>query len=746
MRPTRWFHRLGLATVAAALVATTAVAVLGGMTPTDRLDTVKAGPLTVAESAVGAWPLGALEVHLTTTGLEVTRDDRTVWAAESGAAFVTGATGRVDWSEHRGYFWPDVAIARKYAEQHIDTVTAETDRIVVEGELIAGHGSEPYELIMTEGDGSGLVAEVRAPGLDAVALLSDRTPAAGVHGFGEQFTDFDLDGRVIPIVVREQGVGRGTQPLTFLADVTNHGAGGGPDLTYAAWASFVTDDLRGVRLDPDLSDSHAFAVADTRDPGRVGLEVWSSRLRAELDTGDSPADLIARMHPEDRPQLAEWTQDGAIVGMQGGTEKVRTQVAELTEAGVEVSGVWLQDWSGQRTTSFGDRVWWTWQLDTGRYPGWSDLVADLASQGITTTTYVNTFVVDAEPKGDPGIRNLFAEARDAGHLVETTDGEPYLLDQGGFDAALIDLTNPAARDWYAQVIADEVLTDGVTGFMADFGEGLPFDARIAADAASAHNEWPALWAKTVRSACERADQPDCATWFRSGSLGMAEHAALFWNGDQLVDFGAEDGLASALLGTFSAGVSGWPLVHSDIGGYTSINAVVHDYTRPDDLLQRWSEYAAFGVVMRTHEGNRPDANAQVYDTTDSEASFGRMTRVFTALADYRSSVLTEARETGVPAIRHGWLVHPGTAAAAVDTQFFLGSSVLVAPVLESGADEVDVTFPPGRWVHLITGEEYAGDRTTTVAAPLGTPAAFVEADDPRAPALRQAISDALDGP
>ena len=42
----------------------------------------------------------------------------------------------------------------------------------------------------------------------------------------------------------------------------------------------------------------------------------------------------------------------------------------------------------------------------------------------------------------------------------------------------------------------------------------------------------------MRQACEQAGQPDCLTWFRSGSLGMGEDASLFWNGDQLVDFGA----------------------------------------------------------------------------------------------------------------------------------------------------------------------------------------------------------------
>ena len=56
----------------------------------------------------------------------------------------------------------------------------------------------------------------------------------------------------------------------------------------------------------------------------------------------------------------------------------------------------------------------------------------------------------------------------------------------------------------------------------------------------------ALWARTVALACERAGQPDCVTWFRSGSLGMAEEAPLFWAGDQMVDWSDEDGLASAL--------------------------------------------------------------------------------------------------------------------------------------------------------------------------------------------------------
>ncbi|MDT0200524.1 alpha-glucosidase [Nocardioides sp. AE5] len=742
----RWVRRVVV--VLTVLVSASALALVLFRTtlPDDGIDVVRPGALNVADGAVGTWSLDSATVRITAEGgLVITeRGDITMWAADPGAAFVTGARGHVAWQEHRGYFWPDVQIRDRLDAQSIEQVSATDDEVVISGQLSGDGDPAAYTLTIERQPRFGVVMDLAADGVDAVSLVSGRTDHAGVHGFGEQFTDFDLDGRLLPIVVREQGVGRGTEPLTFLADTTNHGAGGTEEMTYAAWSAYVTRDNRSFRLDPTLEESHAFAVADMRDPGQVGLQVWAPRLRAEVIGSVNATGAIARHQGEAGPALADWTQTGAIIGLQGGTEKVRREVAELRAAGAEISAVWLQDWTGQRTTSFGERLWWTWQLDTARYPDWDGLVADLAADGIRTTTYVNPFLVDAAPKGDSAIRTLYAEARDAGFLVTTADGSPYLLDQGGFDAALVDLTDPDARGWFAQVIADEVLGAGVDGFMADFGEGLPMDGVLAdGDPALAHNQWPLLWSQTVREACELAQKPDCVTWFRSGALGQAQEAALFWNGDQLVDFGAEDGLASALLGTFSAGVSGWPLVHSDIGGYTSINALVRNYVRPDDLLQRWAEYAAFGVVMRTHEGNRPAENAQVYDSVESERAFARMTRVFAALAPYRASLLADAAELGLPAIRHGWLAYPGTLAADVDTQFFLGHHILVAPVLAPGADTVEVTFPPGTWVHLFTGQEYAGDRVTTVGAPLGTPAAFVRADDARAADLLAAVQGAV---
>lgn len=742
-------RKLGIALGALLAVLIVVGAGLAGIAyaqvPRDEVAVIDSGPLETAESARGEYSLGGTTLTVAADRVSVSSPEGPVWSSRPGRAFLVAGAGEVAWQEHRGYFWPAVHHGEQWTAQRVDSVAAAGGALVVSGVLSSAQSSRDFTATFTPRPGGGIAASVDVPGADAVQWGSERTRGAGVHGFGEQFDDFDLSGRLIPIVAREQGVGRGAQPLTFLADITNGGAGGTEAMTYAAWPTFVTDDIRGVRLAPDSGSSYAFAVGDTRDPESVGLEVWSAHIDVELTSAPTPKKLIAlQQSGVDRPPLAGWTQEGAIVGIQGGTDKVRRVLADLDAAGTPVAGVWLQDWTGGRTTGFGDRLWWTWQHDEARYPGWSELLADLHERGIRTTTYVNPFLVDAAPKGDPAIRNLWQEASDAGLLVRNAEGAPYLLDQGGFDASLVDLTDPRGRDFMSDVIAEEVLADGVDGFMADFAEGLPMDAVVhSGDVRELHNRWPQLWAQTVREGCEKAGRPDCVTWFRAGTFGMDSQSPAFWNGDQTTGWSKEDGLASALRGTFSAGVSGWPVVHSDIGGYTSVDVYIADFARDDELLARWGEYAAFGTMFRTHEGNRPAANRQVYDEGE-RAAFARNSRIFAALAPYREGVLAEAASNGVPAVRHPWIEFPGTAAARADGEFMLGDAILVAPVMQRSQQSVEVVFPPGRWRHMLTGEVYEGDTTATVAAPIGTPAAFIAADDPRADEIARAVAGAAE--
>lgn len=46
-----------------------------------------------------------------------------------------------------------------------------------------------------------------------------------------------------------------------------------------------------------------------------------------------------------------------------------------------------------------------------------------------------------------------------------------------FDVGMLDLTHPRTASWFKQIL-QEMVDDGVRGWMADFGEGLPVDALL----------------------------------------------------------------------------------------------------------------------------------------------------------------------------------------------------------------------------------------------------------------------------
>lgn len=683
------------------------------------------GRLSVADTAAGTYEFGRHRLELTPSRWSVADDDGRIWWWIDGAP-LAALQQRVVWSEHLGHHTVDEA-RREHPHVQVDRV--DTDPAVARVRGTVGPWAFTLTLTSTrEASLAGLRVQLVVPGADAVVFRTALAAQEGVFGLGTQ-TLTDLRGHVVPVVSREQGVGRGRQPLTVLAELTR-GAGGAPTSTYTAIARATTGersfDLR----------THAVSVWDARR----GLAVasWQDhldlRIRAEASPGPLPS-------PPGRGEgldggAVEWSLPGAIIGAQGGREVVERKRQRLLDAGAEISALWVQDWPGQRTTDFGDRVWWLWQVDEQRYPDMAGWTRRLAADDTQLLLYVNPFVVDAaEREGWQG-RNLYAEARDAGYLVRNRRGEPYALDQDGFHAGLIDLSDPQAGAWFRAQIRAEYLRLGASGGMADFAEGPPFDAVLAGGAASElHNAWPMLWSRY---------QPGGWSFQRAaashGPKGD-DRPTMMWAGDQITTWDRHDGMASAIAAICNAGVSGQPLMHSDIGGYTGLREPVVGVRRTPELLLRWAEWSMFSPAFRTHEGNQPDRFAQPWDGEVVE-EFARMTRRFHALRDYRKAVVDRALDDGWPAMSPVWLQHPHTWAsrAAGRTASYFFGGFLVTPVLRPGARSVRVTLPPGRWRHVWSGREYAGDRLVEVDAPLGRPAAFHPVDDEQAAQAADAVA------
>jgi alpha-glucosidase len=638
------------------------------------------------------------------------RPERTLWQSIPGASFLAAAEGEETVRVSSGHFFIDDEIDRPYLDQTIDYIKKRQTTLVVGGRLTRGDDSEgvAYTLTflpVTEGR-QRFEVEVEEP-YDRVYLTYASSPEERFFGFGTQYTYFDMKGHKVPIFIQEQGIGRGKQPVTWAAD-WQADAGGSPYTSYASVPHYITSQMRSLFL-----ENYEYSSFDLREQDRVQVEVFSSRMTGQILSGETPVELIelyteysGRMRP-----LPEWILSGAVVGLQGGTDKVLDAYDELEALGTPVAAVWLQDWVGQRETNFGIQLWWNWELDEDHYPGWDQLREQLERDDVRLITYIGPWLADDVKKEKKNHRrNLFEEAERRGYLVKNREGEPYRVKTTDFWAAFVDLTNPEARDWIKDVIKEELIGNGASGWMADFGEGLPYDAVLfsGADPNSYHNRYAEEWAELNREAIREAGRGEDIVFFnRSGYTRSPRYSTLFWLGDQLVDWDEHVGIKSAVTGLLSSGLSGYAFEHSDIGGYTAIDNFLLKYHRSKELLMRWIELGAFTVVFRTHEGNRPKVNHQIYSDREPLRHFDRFAKVYAAWKPYRMELVKKASQTGLPVLRHPFIHYPNDPEVlGLTYQYMVGPEFMVAPVLDPGSDSVEIYLPAGKWVHLWTGERY----------------------------------------
>ena len=636
--------------------------------------------------------------------------------------------------------------------------------------------------------------------LNQVTLRYASDPEEFIYGLGEQFSSAEHKGKRVPILTAEQGIGRGKQPLTWTFNRLFQGSGGSWHTTYTSIPHYVTSRARSVHLTDfsygefDFTDDDAISVAyvpiptsdgfssaaagDRTPDGSVRLGTHSegnARTKApHTMTGEIiGARTVARAveayteHAGRQKRLPKWAREGGVIlGVTGGAEKAKRVVEKVRAADVPIAGLWLQDWGGTRNTSIGiERVWWNWVLDEDAYPDWAALRDDAREKNdARILTYVNPFLMRS--RGVKGA--LYREAKEKGYMVtRQRSGKVYLLGtEPGVGYGLLDLTNPAAAAWIKDVIVDMALNTGASGWMADFGEYLPFDCALHSGESplAVHNRYPEMWAEINQRAMARAglfgtdsrrdygdgetkendDEREGVFWSRSASSKSPRFSSLFWLGDQLVSWDAHDGMKSALCGMLSGGLSGLALSHSDIGGYTATPG----NSRSVELLKRWMELSSLAdSVFRTHQGNRPFHNAQIWDSDDVLDHLRWFTKLHVILGKYRGSLMEETEKRGLPVTRPMVLHYASDViASALATQFLIGRDLLAVPVMDRGTNKVHAYLPPGDvWLDVWTTQRapaqshgFGGDISllppgtepgtgawVTVDAPVGWPAVFI---------------------
>lgn len=641
---------------------------------------------------------------LTVEDQRVVYNDRLLFeqTAQSPVLFV--GHGDADVTMYRGNF--DI-------DDHVDTRIPLTimNQYRIENQIALEFGWQDshYLTLMFGLDKAGrltVTPQVTDPHWNRLWLRLPATKNEKLYGAGEQLSHFNLRGYHFPLWTFEPGIGRNKQTqTTFEADVHDH-AGGDYYTTNYPEATFISTHKYYWH-----TDSYVYADFDFRNAAFHELQYWGIPAKWVVETADTYVALLEKLTGllGRQAALPAWTHHGLIAGLQGGTDRVEALKTTLQQNDVTLAGIWAQDWEGIRMTSFGKRLFWNWQYDAQLYPELPQQVQRWRKEGIRFLGYINPYVAIDSP--------MFAQTN-PDYFAKTRGGQVYAVDFGEFNCAVVDFTNPAAFAWFKSVIRTNLIDAGFAGWMADFGEYLPTDVVLSdhSDPMNRHNQWPMLWAKCNYEAVHEAGKADDIVYFmRAGATGSQRYNPLLWAGDQSVNWSLDDGLASTIPAALSAGMTGNGLSHSDIGGYTSR----YGNLRTPELFMRWAEMAAFTPVMRSHEGNRPDENFQMYDSPSVMAHLARQTHLFTALTPYREAVLQQVAQHGTPAQRPLFL-HYETDAAAYDCQYeyLFGRDLLIAPVHEADQTTWRVHLPADDWIHLWSGRHFSGG-DYEITAPLG---------------------------
>jgi sulfoquinovosidase len=694
---------------------------------------------TVGDFKIQIGATGGVDVTSTSTGA------RSVFATPTDGVLVSASSLTLNAPDKQGSFTVTERVTTMCAEGHITKIAVQNGALRLSGGFTDENArckALTFEAGFCQASPGHLSFGVKLNDLsfNSVTLRAAADSDERIYGAGEQFAhdSLNLRGRKLPILAQEGGVGRGQPIITKAVNLVSPGSGGSEDSTYYAAPQYLTSKNRSVFL-----DNTEYTLLDFSPKDHLEMHVAANRVSGQILAGNSPLELIERLTESvgRMPPPPDWVNQGAIVALAKPLKDSLDIVSQLKAHGAEIGGVWNQTWAGLVKTSIGEQVLWNWTLNASQFPDWAPFSKTLAEQGSRVLCYVNPMLRNVTPDLGQVSRNLYQEAVKNKYLVRKADGSPYLIQMTSFSVGLVDLANEAARKWMKDVIKVEMIEKaGCSGWMADFAEALPFDAVLGAGISGAdfHNQYPVAWMRLNREAIEEAGKlGDILIWNRSGGLRTPGYSTMMWEGDQLITWDKYDGIVSALHGLLSGGFSGIALNHSDTGGYTSLTKYGLGYSREPELMKRWTEMNAFTALLRTHEGNQPKENGQVYSDSAAQDHFARFTKVFKALAFYRTTLYDEATKKGYPVVRHLMMHYPTDMQSMLtDDEFLLGSEILVAPMLTKCATvplcspKRAVYLPPGQWVHLWTGKPFGSvgaGTTLTMDAPLGELPVFYKA-------------------
>jgi alpha-glucosidase (family GH31 glycosyl hydrolase) len=292
---------------------------------------------------------------------------------------------------------------------------------------------------------------------------------------------------------------------------------------------------------------------------------------------------------------------------------------------------------------------------------------------------------------------------------------------------------------------------GVDGWWPDEGDPLDIASRLVRN--RMYWEGPQL---------DRPNERPYAL-HRNGYAGMQRYGSFLWSGDV---YSTWETLKVHIPIAINTALTGIPYWGTDIGGFVPTK----EFTA--ELYLRWFQFGAFCPLFRSHgrawklrlpwgwntgdpgpieinnyNGAAIPDSSQLHNE-QVEIICRRYLELRYRMLPYLYSAVHECATTGMPIMRALWLEYPDDPKAiACGDEYLWGKNVLVAPVVEKGAETRQVYLPAGRWYDFWTQERFEGGREISRNVNLETMPLYVRAGSilPLGP-VKQFVDEKVDQP
>ncbi len=487
-----------------------------------------------------------------------------------------------------------------------------------------------------------------------------------VYGLGERFTAFVKNGQVVEVWNRDGGTSTDQAYKNIPFFLTNRG-----------WGVFVNH-----------SEFVTFEVA-SEIVSKVQFSVPGEALEYFVIDGPTPKGVLDHYtRLTGRPALPPPWSFGLWLTTSFTTDydekTVNSFIDGMAERDIPLH-VFHFDCFWMRGQHWCDFDW-----DPVAFPDPEGMLARLKARGLKVCVWINPYIAQRS--------RLFAEGQAKGYLLTRPNGDVWQWDRWQSGMGFIDFTNPDATAWYLGYL-EGLLAQGVDAFKTDFGEEIPTDVvyHDGSDPLKMHNYYTFLYNRAVFGLLKRVKGENEAVVFARSATAGGQQFPVHWGGDNVATY---ESMAESLRGGLSFGLSGFGFWSHDIGGFGN--------KAPAHIYKRWCAFGLFSSHSRLH-GHTSYRVPWLFDEEAVDV-LRFFTKLKCRLMPYLFAAACEARDKGLPMMRAMVLEFPDDPAAeALDRQYMLGGSLLVAPVF-SEAGDVLVYLPEGRWQHLLTGEAVEGGR------------------------------------